>query len=376
MRLGRGLAALGGLAVAIGACSLLNPLDGYTGGDAAPPPTADATSAPADVAAPDASLACIPHTPPERPAPTDTTTSLTVLVAAETLDLGGATDGFDVDGLCTCPGRPACGPVSATARTVCDGDGGLDNSLGPEIQAATALLPKTDGLDPTSGTGFIQRGKSTFFIELRGYNGTSNDDEVRVGVYASGEIEPRDDAGPDAGPRFDGDDTWSVDRDSVLGQGAPPYQPRVEDVRGYVRDGVLVAAFDVDLKVGLVRARIKEARLVAPLVRGDGGTFRVAGGLVTGRVRAGDLLTALEVVKSPLTNTYLCRQDPIYQEAKRRLCAALDVAPTRADDGADRACTAISIAVRFTAGRAATGALVTVPVEKPCGADWYDDCTR
>lgn len=375
MRFGRGLAALFGLAVAIGACSLLNPLDGYTGGDAAPPPTVDATSAPADVATPDASIACIPHTPPARPAPTDTTTSLTVLVAAETLDLGGATDGFDVDGLCTCPGRPACGPVSATARTVCDGDGGLDNSLGPEIQAATALLPKTDGLDPTSGTGFIQRGKSTFFIELRGYNGTPNDDEVRVGVYASGEIEPRADAGPDAAPRFDGEDTWSVDRDSVLGQGAPPYQPRVEDVRGYVRDGVLVAAFDVDLKVGLVRARIKEARLVAPLVR-DGDTFRVKGGLVTGRVRAGDLLTALETVKSPLANTYLCRQDPIYQEAKRRLCAALDVAPTRADDGAERACAAISIAVRFTAGKAATGSLVTVPVEKPCGADWYDDCTR
>jgi hypothetical protein len=170
-------------------------------------------------------------------------------------------------------------------------------------------------------------------------------------------------------------DTWSVDRDSVLGQGAPPYQPRVEDARGYVRDGVLVAKFDVDLKVGLVRARIKEASLVAPLVR-DGDTFRVKGGLVTGRVRAGDLLTALETVKSPLANTYLCRQDPIYQEAKRRLCAALDVAPTRADDGAERACAAISIAVRFTAGKAATGSLVTVPVEKPCGADWYDDCTR
>jgi hypothetical protein len=151
-------------------------------------------------------------------------------------------------------------------------------------------------------------------------------------------------------------DTWSVDRDSVLGQGAPPYQPRVEDARGYVRDGVLVAKFDVDLKVGLVRARIKEASLVAPLVR-DGDTFRVKGGLVTGRVRAGDLLTALETVKSPLANTYLCRQDPIYQ-------------------GAERACAAISIAVRFTAGKAATGSLVTVPVEKPCGADWYDDCTR
>jgi len=378
----RVFAALCALSALAAACSLLNPLDGYAGGeaDAAPTATEDRASPPVPTeAGPDGAPACSRRLPPERPAPSDTTTRTSALFAASTLELGGEKDGYDLDGQCTCPGPGACSPRAQTAATPCDGEGGLDNVLGPETQAALSVLPLEEEGRATSGTDYIKRGRNTFFIEIKGYNGTPNDDEVQVGVFASGGLEglpPRDagvDAGPDSGPRFDGNDTWTVDRDSVIGQG--PFQARIEDAKAYVRDGLLVAQLDLDLSVGLLRAKAKESILSAKIVK-DGARLRLEDGIVAGRLKSGDLLVAFEKMRSPLStsNAHLCRDDLVYQEAKRRICAALDVATTRADDSKGVKCGAISLALKFAAVPAKTGTLVSVPADRPCGADWVDDC--
>lgn len=375
---GKRLAVLVALsaACAAGACSLLNPLDGYSGGvvDAGPRPTVEDAPIAVPEAASDART-CNPKRPPSRPAATDTTTKARFVVAADMLELGKADEGYDLDGLCTCPDKPAC-TVTATTPVRCDADGGVDNSLGPETLAVLVLLPTSGGIRPGSGTDLIRAGNNNFFIEVRGYNNTDNDDEVQVAVLGAGALETVDGGGPDAGPRFDGQDTWSVDRDSVLGQQtAPPFEARVVDSRAYVRDGLLVANLDLDLRVGLIYAKFRESVVTARIVR-DAGQVRLADGVVSGRIRGGDVLASMQTLKSPLSNSYLCRNEPVYLEAKRRICAALDLAATSANDGKGQACEATSFTIVFSAKPAKMGALVSVPLDKPCGVDWTDDCSR
>jgi hypothetical protein len=363
-------------AVAAAACSLLNPLDGYSGGTVpdAGAPVADAPTNVPDADVPDVRT-CKPNRIPDRPSPSDTTTRDRIVFAADMLELGTAQDGYDLDNLCSCPERSACAST-ATNRVRCDADGGVDNALGPETLAVVGLLPATDGLRPGSGTDLIRAGRYNFFIEVRGYNNTNDDDDVQVGVLGSGELEQRAGEGPDAGPRFDGQDTWSVDRDSVLGQQTtPPYGARAVDTRAYVKDGTLVARLDIDLRVGALYTKFRESVITGRMVR-DGGQVRLVDGLIAGRIASTDVLTSLQTLKSPLGNSYLCRNDPVYIEARRRICAALDLSASSASDGKDVPCEAASFTMVFSAKPAQMGRLVSVPLDKPCGIDWTDDCPR
>ena len=359
------------------ACSLLNPLDGYSGGtipDASASPSADGPTTVPDADVPDVRT-CKPKRIPDRPSPSDTTTRDRIVLAADMLEIGKAEDGYDLDNLCTCPERSACAST-ATNLLRCDPDGGVDNALGPETLAVVGLVPATGGFRPGSGTDIIRAGRYNFFIEVRGYNNTNDDDEVQVGVLGSGGLELPDGGDPDAGPRFDGQDTWSVDRDSVLGQQtAPPYEGRAVDTRAYVKDGTLVAHLDIDLRVGALYTKFRESVLTGRLVR-DGGQVRLVDGMVAGRIRSTDVLTSMQTLKSPFANTYLCRNEPVYLEAKRRICAALDLPASSASDGKDVPCEASSFTMVFSAKAAKMGRLVSVPLDKPCGIDWTDDCPR
>lgn len=372
--------------VAIGAsCTFLNPLDGYVGG------VADAGSSSLDSAVPPVSIdatpeasssSCDPALPPERPAPSTAPqpTGDRLLFAASTLELGSGKQGYDMDGVCTCPGAGSCTPLGTRAMATCDGPRGIDDALGPLLLGIVTLFPK-DGSISTSGTDFIRGGRQTVLVQLRGYDGTANDDEVQVALLSgSGFVAPADAGTPDGGdalPKLDGTDTWTIEPDSVIGQNGPPYIPRVEDPRGYVRDGVLVANLDLDLRVGVFRTVAKESRLTARIEKVDG-AFRLRDGLISARARSGDLLTGLEAVHSPLpsSNAYLCRGDLVYLEAKRRLCEALDLAATRADDNRGKPCGAISVTLTFDAVPAKAGALFAKPVDRPCGDDWFDDCSK
>ena len=353
--------------VAIGAsCTFLNPLDGYVGGARdAGAPTTDAVGPPpvSSDAESEASSSCNPALPPERPAPSTAPqpTGDRLLFAASTLELGSGKQGYDMDGVCTCPGAGSCTPLGTRAMATCDGPRGVDDALGPLLLGIVTLFPK-DGSISTSGTDFIRGGRQTVLVQLRGYDGTPNDDEVQVALLSgSGFVDPSDAGTPDGGealPKLDGTDTWTIEPDSVIGQSGPPYIPRVEDPRGYVRDGVLVANLDLDLRVGVFRTVAKESRLTARIEK-VGGAFRLREGIISARARSGDLLTGLEAVHSPLpsSNAYLCRGDLVYLEAKRRLCEALDLAANRADDNRGQPCGAISVTLTFDAVPAKAGAL-------------------
>ncbi len=378
MRLGRrALAAAGALGIAA-SCTLLNPLDGYSGGtvDATPagPEAAPDTSAPPPPpveAAVDAPPTCDPLLPPSRPPPGDPTSSA-FLLAGDTLEYGRAGEGYDLDGLCTCPGATAC-TLAVNPSPACDGPRGVDNVLGPLLTSTLALFP---GRGEYTCTDYIKAGSQNILVQLQGYNGTDNDDAVHVGVIASPGILGRTDAGPSPLPKLDGTDTWQVEDDSVVGTSQTfPFETRIDDRAAYVRDGVLVATLDIDLRVGLFRARAKEAKLVGRLVR-EGPLLRLRDAILSGRVLAADLLTGLEVLRSPISLQPLCRQEPLYLEAKRRVCAVMDLPGTRADDGRAVPCRAISLALRFSAVMALAGPVVSAAEPRPCGTDWFDDCPQ
>ena len=370
----RALAAVGALGVAA-SCTLLNPLDEYSGGpmDATSEETPDTRPPPPPPpveAAVDALPACEPLLPPTRP-PAGDPTALSFLLAGVTLDYGRAGEGYDLDGLCTCPGAPAC-TLAANPSPACDSPRGVDNVLGPLLTSTLALFP---GRGEYTGTDYIKAGSQNILVQLQGYNGTDNDDAVQVGVLASPGILGRTDAGGPI-PKLDGTDTWLVEDDSVVGTSSTfPFEARIEDRTAYVRDGVLVATLDVDLRVGLFRARAKEAKLVGKLFR-EGSRMHLRDAFLAGRVLAADLLTGLEVLRSPLTLQPLCRQEPLYLEAKRRICEAMDLPGTRADDGRGVPCRAISLALRFSAITATAGPVVSAAQPRPCGTDWFDDCPQ
>lgn len=359
------------LGVAV-SCSLLNPLDGYSGGevdaareaaaDTNPPPPPDAT---VDAPAP----TCDPLRPPTRPPPTADTPSLSLLLAGDSLDYGEIDDGFDLDGLCTCPGAAAC-LLAANPSPTCDGKRGVDNALGPLLTSALALFPGGS----QSGTALIKNGGQNIVVQLRGYNGTDNDDSVQFGMFSSPGIVGRTDAGLPSTPKLDGTDTWQLDDDSVLpGSTTFPFAPRIEDRGAYVRDGMLVATLDLNLRIGLFRVRSSEARLTGRLVR-EGAVWRLSDGRLSGRMFAGDLLTGLEGLKSPITLQPLCRDEPLYLEAKRRICEAMDLPGSRTDDGRGLPCRALSLTLRLSAITSVPGPTVTTPQARPCGSDWLDDC--
>jgi hypothetical protein len=116
--------------------SLLVPVDGAT----------EASSA--DVGLTDAD-GCNHVKWPTRPLADDDASvqDVTFYNAIENLDFGGADGGtpgalgFDLDGVCTCPGPGSCTPFG-DAGTQCDYEGGVDNTLGTLVKQF-------------SGTGFF-----------------------------------------------------------------------------------------------------------------------------------------------------------------------------------------------------------------------------
>ena len=119
MRLGtRRNVAVATVAFTLGACTLLNPLDAYGPGD----PTA--RDAGRDAAG-EAASACESVKWPSRPA-TDGADIGDVVLAVERVNLGTSPEpkltGYDLDGVCTCPGPPSPSTkgsaISSRARSI------------------------------------------------------------------------------------------------------------------------------------------------------------------------------------------------------------------------------------------------------------------
>jgi len=341
-----------------------------------------------DTSVPDAGDGCNHVRWPDRP-DADTpsqTQDIEFFDAIEMLDFGAgdggtpAAEGFDLDGVCTCPGPDSC-IVFPEAGTQCDFEGGVDNALGSLVKEFSGA---TNFFDQDYINQGIQSGVFGALFRVRNYNGQANDTNVELSLFISnGTVGAGTDAGPTI-PKFDGTDQWTLDPASLLGGtigDAGPAPIVAYDLNAYVSNYTLVANIsDMPLAIGaadgegLVTMDLSGALVIATLTPA-GNSFN-ATGFVAGRWQTNKLLTAMQVLHDPFDfDASLCGDDQIYQLLKGRICELQDISGNVLDDGKGAPCDALSLGFGFKSTAASYGYVFAPPdAGGGCGPQYTDQC--
>jgi hypothetical protein len=353
---------------AAAACTLLNPLDAYG------PPKPGRPDAAPDAPGPDGGCALARW--PGPPAKDDGTGQDTLTFAATSFAPGttpGGTVGYDLDGLCTCPGPPSCTPPpspTTTGATQCDGEGGIDSNGSVVLDK---FLTLTNHLD--SGAESVLEGRGGFLVSVANYNGTDNDTAVTVSLFASNGTQPDTPGGDSPEPKHDGTDIWTIDSHSLYGAGKP-YVSTSSDVAAYVTGGVLVAKMDVRLLLSDLVLDLRSAVFTAKITHA-GSLWHLEQGMLVGRWGAATLLTSFDTLKDPFIDGGLCGSDPLYQTIKSQICSSLDIVQNAALDGQNKPCDSLALTILFGAESAVMGDILdNKPGTHYCGAGYSDDCTK
>ncbi|MDB4933145.1 MAG: hypothetical protein JWP87_117 [Labilithrix sp.] len=344
------------VALAAAACQLVAGIDDEVGasragtsGDGGDTPDAPGPDAPAKAG-------CGHNVPPPKPQTSDPTgkagAPLFFAIRETFSNVDGGTVGYDLDGRCSTGGTDV--PCKASPD---DGDGGTDNSFFANF-LANLPIPTTFG-DPALVTtnDAIDAGTGGFFLAVYGYNGLEDDDKVSFALVTSPGLVSTgctDAGGADAGPRWDGCDVWSIGSAESTATVLREQQP------AYVAGGTLVARYgtkDLVTRFAGTELRLRDALVTVKLVKQTGGAFEIQNGVMTGRVSTADLIETSARVTMRLTaeasTTHLCEMRGIFDYLGDRLCPARDLRLVGDDPAAT--CEAMSIAIGFTASRAAFG---------------------
>lgn len=333
--------------------------------------------------------------PEDRPAPSAAPNIEPVFLALRTMRIGSLdesgtldpnawqTIGFDLDGTCTgsdsCPsrGEPTVSCAPGSAQVARDGRLCRDNTFG-RLEYTVQLVPEVSkkyGLNDDAFNCALCVGHYNFLIKLSGYNGTVNDDKVRVDLYPSPGLEaplPWDCADPSwkTRPCFTADQPWTIRADSVLGstEGTAVGPSRIFDDSAYVRDGYLVirlpedtlfwfpgdkaaaVAFPLKLQKGIVTGKVE---------RGPDGVFRLTDGIIAGRARREDMLESFRLIG-------FCATDPNFPLMQEFLTGNMDLLADGTSDPS-RPCDAMSVGLAFTGVQAKPGRLEAVKPLVECG---------
>jgi hypothetical protein len=382
-------------AVAAAACSAvlgfkeltLLPPDGGTDADApiVLPDAADAADA-GDVveeASPDSSCEHVRW--PDPPLVDDGADASVMLLALKTLDLGVTLDqgdpiGFDLDGVCTCPGPESClVPMGADPTLSCDKSGGRDTSANRLLKLIGTLDP---GLSQTALQRQVTLGRFGILLHILDYNGLANDTSVYVEIYDSPGTQ-RGDAGTPLPPAYDGNDVWLVYPDSVLTPGGNTYVGKYADHNAYVTNHVLVAHIDpapitIRPNVGSndnpLIFTLSDVHLTGTLTP-DGSSFRIDDGVMGARWPANEALLSFATL-TDLSGNSICGNSSIYQGVASEVCAARDIVASPSGDNMQRPCDSISMAVGFAATAARFGTPPFDPGIVPgnCPNPWMPTC--
>ena len=320
---------------------------------------------------------CADIVPPQRPAMDDPSDAgdQSFVVAVHTVnmglgDAGVAGLGYDLDSIYTHPKAPACGPESCKAalvgQTHPDGPGGVDDSAGQ-------LIVSLAGFDPQFNTTTInqrlQSGQYSILLQVLHYNGTQNDTQVSVGMYAALGIEN------DAGALWNGQDSWSIDSDFVANGDAQPPVPNHLDGNAYVAGGVLFMKINFPITIGsggtAVTIQLTAGLATAKIVATGNQTYRATEGQIAGRWNVSDLLGAIQNVY--VGTTPLCRGTTFYGLIKNQACQYADIMTDPTLDLMPPAtmptntCDALSLGIGFTADPALMGGIVPPSMKlSPC----------
>ena len=265
--------------------------------------------------------------------------------------------GYDLDGVCTCPGPASC--VSATQH--CDLAGGRDTS-GNQI---VALLDNfLQGSAAGTLNAQIAAGKLGLLFEVVDYNGEADDQQVGVAVVTSPGIILDADAGTTQPPRWDGKDVWNVDTASVAGStpsdGGYVYVPLALSTSAYVTSGTLVATLP-SLQIAFGRSLLTLTNaVITAVLHADSGGYDLQQGQLAGRISTHEIQAFMATFRDPFNrSTFLCGSDGTFQGFRGNLCGAADLMHDPSLDNTDAGCDAISIVVGFNAIAANVGAPYT-----------------
>jgi len=332
-------------------------------------------------------------TPSDRPAPSDSTVIAPIYLAVGSMRIGSQDPNFqpdpnawqdlgmDIDGVCT--NSPTClqdnPPVScAPTETAIPYDGNYcrDNTFGKlEVQAAS--IPEVGGKYGLNDDAFncaLCTGAYNFLIKISNYNGTANDDSVRIDLYPSPGLESVlpwncQDADWRSHPCFTADMPWLI-RDTAVTQdaGGPSLPDAVlADPNAYVRDGYVVAELPPDTlfwfpsiagrKSDVATAfplKFTQALVAGQITKAEDGTWTIADGTIAGRSRESDIIEGFRLIGFCDTND---PQD--FSLMQNYLHGSLDVL---ADGGNDPSttCDGVSVGIAFTARQATPGSLIHV----------------
>jgi hypothetical protein len=325
----------------------------------------------------------------ERPSPQDPKDVGAIYLAIETMRIGslnpqGVPDsnawkdlGYDLDDTCTgsdtCEGEdspPSCQPTVPQVST--DGNYCRDNTFG-RLEYAAGLIPelaKKYGLSDDAFNCALCVGDYNFVIKISGYNGLSDDDDIRIDLYPSPGLEkilPWDCSNPDwhTHPCFTTDLKWTIEDDSVTEPRGGPDLPnsKIVDEHAYVKEGYLVGQLPPNTLFwfpgykALVVAfplKLSTATVSGKLARGGDGVWRITDGIIGGRALGTDLVRGFRLMG-------LCDADPNYSVMTDFVQKNLDIIAAGGKNPA-ATCDGMSVGLGYTALQAVPGKLA--PVEQ------------
>jgi hypothetical protein len=386
---GIGAGVLAAAAATATACTIFNGLTPTTTADAAVEASADAArDATLDVAPQVDADNCNHATPAAPPAQSSPGNGAVTFVAALRTITGiepgdaGVVLGFDLDGVCTCPGPPSCRSQATPPAQNCDQPGGRDlqgdGLLSIFDQAYSAMSPYGNI------TQHVAEGRIGILFYIGDYNGQPDDTQVTVAIYASDGLPVVGDAGTsDAGvpavPLWDGTDRWLIDSDSFitsapLDGGGFQYAPTYVTGTAYVSQSTFVANLPaLVLRLPFGEVPFQSVVATAKIVPDANGGYDLTQGQLVARMSTATIFHVLaQAVDS--TGQFLCGTNPMYQELRTAVCQGADIMDTPSADNTDAGCNAISITVGFTASAAQMGAPSTLgPAVAGCDGA-IDDC--
>jgi hypothetical protein len=290
--------------------------------------------------------------------------------------------GYDIDHRCTTPANKTmregaeCN-LPTFSSGLADGTQGQDNALGKNIQFIRDRIQNFSSAVYSEGLKVGQ--SANLLINVTGYNGEANDDQVRVETMVAADFDAL--TGDGAVPKWDGTDVWPIASDSVNGDRDHP--KFVADL-AYVTDYRLVVSLpegSLRLIASLTNTGKKEDRSKLAVVMraaivscvitatdvGDYG-YELRDCRLSARWLVDDIIHQLSQFPDPidLTNPKpLCTDANTYALFKDSLCGVVDTySQTSADTST---CNSLSVGLGFNAKPGRLGNVFDVaPIAPRC----------
>jgi hypothetical protein len=326
-----------------------------------------------ETSVPDAGDGCLHAFPPaKRTDIPDIATDLTMVVVARELSLatkvGADPIGYDLDRKCTKQMDPATQTCIPKLDFV-DPPNGIDNN-GGELFATFRKLVTSFDLEERANQG-IMEGRNAFLIGVTGYNGTANDQNVTVALYASPGL---DGVGP---PAFDETDRWTLDEAQF--PEFSPTVPRAVAAGAYVTNGTLVANLNATVGVSASFSLTLTGGVITGVIDLTGAKPTITKGVIAGRWAASDILQVISRQRVSDGGQSLCENAITLAAAKAQICDNLDILSSVQDDPKGTTppsvnCDAVSVSIGFDGARASLGKHVPVAPDEPCPGFVAGDC--